>query len=127
MQYEIEWGGDPEDLTVNTFGRATVEGLNGWVHEVLTDRRYRPGIGVLVDHRRLDWTSMTSHDLRRRAGLFLRDDDRIGPTRAALVAGRPVDYGLMRMVVAYLGGRAAFHAEVFYSLDEARAWLRPDI
>jgi hypothetical protein len=126
MQYEIEWGGDPEHLTVITRGRATAEGLDAWVQEVLSDRRYRRGMGVLVDHRALDWTTMTTQDLRRRAGLFSRDDARIGPTRAALVAGRPVDYGLMRMVAAYLGERAAFHAEIFYSFDEAREWLRLD-
>jgi hypothetical protein len=124
MDYEIEWGGDPENVLVTTSGRATVEGLDAWVQEVLSDPRYRPGIRVLIDHQKLDWTSMTKDDLRRRARLLLRDKERIGWTRAALVTDRPVDYGLMRMIAGYLGERASFDTDIFYSFEKARDWLR---
>jgi hypothetical protein len=126
VDYEITWGGDPEDVSVTTSGRVTIEELDGWAQEVLADPRYRPGLRVLVDHRGSLWDHLTPDDLRRRSELVARDAERIGPHRnqIAMVASRPVDYGLGRMLEMMIEARTDVDFQVFYDIDDARAWLR---
>jgi hypothetical protein len=126
VEYEIRWGGDPEDICVVCSGPATVEELDAWVQEVIGDPRFRPELRVLVDHRRADWTGLSSDDLRRRADLLARDAERIGRQRVAWVTGRPIEMGLGRMLQAFTDTRTQLTGHYFDDIDEARAWLRGD-
>jgi len=82
VEYEITWGGDPEDATVTTSGTATLEGLDAWVQEGLSDPRYRSGMHILVDHRQLDWSGLSPANVQERIELFAR-------TRPAWIALAP--------------------------------------
>ncbi|MGZ4407704.1 MAG: STAS/SEC14 domain-containing protein [Gaiellaceae bacterium] len=123
MEYEIEWAGDAESLTVTTSGRVTVEALDEWVQTVLADSRYRSGVRILIDHRRSDWAHMTPKDAQRRVDLLARDAERIGSPRIAFVVSRKVDFGVARMMELYIGVRWQAVWRVFDDIDDARAWL----
>jgi hypothetical protein len=125
VEYEITWGGDPEDASVTTRGMVTIEGLNAWVQEVLADPRYRPGFRVLVDSRQLDWGSFSSEDVRKRIELFAKDAVRLGHAHIAVVARVPVDYGMLRMEQTYIKLHSELEIEmgVFLSFEDARRWL----
>lgn len=126
MEYELIWGGDPEDARVNTSGVATIEGLNAWVQEGLSDSRYRPGMRILVDHSQLDWGNMSLEDIYRRIELFARDAAYFGKACAAIVMRAPADYGIAKMEQAYIELRPELDIkiEVFFSIDDAREWMR---
>jgi len=126
VEYEIIWGGDPEDASVTTWGSATIEGLDTWVQEGLSDPRYRPGMRVLIDHSGLDWSELTPEDIHRRIELFVKDAGRTGHISAAVVMRAPVDYGIARMEQAFieLHPEVQIDLGVFFSVEEAREWLR---
>jgi len=126
VEHEIIWGGDPEDACVTTWGSATIEGLDAWAQEGLSDPRYRPGMRVLIDHSRLDWSELKPADIHRRIELFAKDAGRTGHISAAVVMRAPVDYGIARMEQAFieLHPEVQIDLGVFFSVEEARKWLR---
>ena len=124
MSYSFRWGGDPEDVYIETSGQATLEGLAAMTEEGLTDGRFRRDMKILTDHRALDWTTMNSADLRARAASFKVHMERLGDAHIAVVMARPVDYGMQRMMQAYLDdGRAVVDIDLFYTVEDARDWL----
>jgi hypothetical protein len=129
VEYEITWGGDPEDARITTWGTASIEGLDAWVHEGLSDARFRPGMHLLIDHRRLDWSGLSPQDVRDRIELFARDAAHLDSARAAVVMRAPVDFGIARMEQAYveLQPELNFELGVFLTIEDAREWLREQI
>src|SRR5690348_10733879 len=125
MKHHITWGGEAaEHVTVRTSGRASLEGLTAFTEEVLSDSRWRPGMRVLVDHCELDWSAMTSGDLRLRVDSLIRERERLGEAHIAIVMARSVNYGIGRVMQTFAdAGGARFDGEVFYTIGEARTWL----
>lgn len=123
MTWEIVFGGDPEDILVTTHGTATVEGLHAYAEETIAHPSFRPGARVILDETDLDWSAMSTSDLRRRTELVPGYLDRIGDVRLAIVSPHTVDVGIHRQMDAYAGG-FPFEWTIVRTLDEARAWLR---
>jgi hypothetical protein len=127
MEYTITWvDGDHEDLRIETSGPIDIEGLHGAVETALADPRWRPGLKILVDHSRATWHSLDPELVRLRAELIIGQADRIGEQRIAFVVGNRTDFGIARLLYAFLGAgdeRIRFRAEPFTSLAAARAWL----
>jgi hypothetical protein len=126
MEYEISWGGDPEDACVTSRGEASLEGFYAWAQEGLSDPRYREGMSVVVDHRELDWSHISLKDVQERIELFERDSPRFGRIRTAMVMRATVDFGLARMYQAYVELQPDLQIEigVFTSIEAAREWIR---
>lgn len=126
MEYEITWGGDPEDASVATRGTVALEGFDAWMQEGLSDPRYRDGMSIIVDHRELDWSDVSLKDVQERIELFRRNTKRVGRIRAAMVMRSTVDFGLARMYEAYVEMQPDLQIEigVFISIDDAREWIR---
>ena len=129
MEYEITWGGDPEDACVTTRGTVSIEGLDAWVQEGLSDPRYHAGMHILIDHRQLDWSELLPADVHKRIELFARSAARLDNARAAVVMRSPVDFGIARMEQAFISMHPELEIEigVFFSIEEAREWLRERI
>jgi len=124
MEWEVTWGGDPEDILVVTSGVVTVEGLRAMGEVVLLDARYQPGMLALLDHTLLDWSGITSSEIRRRAVDLPDIRTRIGTTRIASVVATTVAFGLLRML--QIISNDALDNAIFYTRDDARAWLREE-
>jgi hypothetical protein len=127
MEYAVRWVDDEaEDLRVETSGPIDVEGLHAAVEEALADPRWRSGLRILVDHSNATWHSLDPELVRRRAELLIGQAERIGEQRIAFVVGNRTDFGIARLLYAFLGegDRIRFQAEPFTSRAAARAWLR---
>jgi hypothetical protein len=127
--YEITWGGDPEDVCVTTWSTVSIEGLDAWVEEGLSDSRYRPGMHILIDHRQLDWGGLSPADMHERVELFARHAVRLDSARAAVVMRASVDFGMARMEQTYidLEPELGIAISIFLSIEDAREWLREQI
>jgi hypothetical protein len=127
MEYTIHWvEDDVEDLRIETSGPIDIEGLHAAVEETLTDSRWRSGLRILVDHTQATWHSLDPELVRRRAELIIGQAERIGEQRIAFVVGNRTDFGIARLLYAFLGegdDRIRFQAEPFTTLGAARAWL----
>jgi hypothetical protein len=109
--------GGPEDVLVETWGTASMEGLDAVVDGLLSDRRYLPGMAVLFDHSRLDWSALRPEDLVRRLHVALKRADLLGPSCIAVVAADP------RISDARLVRQDEPPWKAFAAVEDGRAWL----
>ncbi len=122
MEYTIEFGGEPQDVTVTTSGPATPEGLSGYIRDLVNDQRFRAGSFILADHSELDASHVTAADVREQSTMMSQLDDRIGASRVAIVVPSSLAYGYARMYQAHTT-ETQVDSQVFYTRTEALAWL----
>jgi hypothetical protein len=120
--YTIDFGGEPQDVTITTSGPANAEGLLGFVRDLVADPRYRPGMLILVDHLAVDPSTITGADIRAQAQTVVALDDQIGPSTVAIVVPNPLAFGYARMYELH-AAPAQLRSRVFYSRGEALEWL----
>ena len=102
--------------------RASVQGLIGFVTDLVASPRFRAGMAILVDHLLLDARPLTAADIKALAVAVVRLDDQIGPSRVAIVVPDPLTFGFARMYELY-AEPAQVRSRVFYSRNEALEWL----
>jgi hypothetical protein len=127
-RYALSWGGGPEDLLVVADGVATAQLVAEYTREALADERSRPGMLILVDYRKADLSQLTQADLDTRLTMMTRDATPLQGSKLAIVVGRAVDFGIMRMLhqrgdLVLESAGVDFERHVFESMEEARAWL----
>jgi hypothetical protein len=124
VEYSIEFGGDPQDLTITMSGRADVEAFGRVTAELVADPRFRAGLTILVDHSALDLTPLSDGDVPKATDALLERDWNFPPKAVAIVAPPTAhalefaERGVAHMSVLQRPRR------VFRSRDEALIWLR---
>jgi hypothetical protein len=127
MEYEIEWV-DPSLVICRTSGLASIEGYEAMMRALVSDPKFRPGIGLIVDHTNVDVSALTAADIEQVADLRARFAGNVAPRAAGIVGpGSPMRYGLGRMFEALVELQAGTDITLFETVEEAIAWLRgPD-
>jgi hypothetical protein len=124
MEYDITWGGDPEDICMTTRGVARVHDLDSMWRDAVTDPRWTEGMKVLLDHTRLDWSQLSASEIQERAELMKRLSHEIGYQQVAWVVEDSASLRVGRLMGFVMDWRVGFVARHFTSLEEARRWLR---
>jgi hypothetical protein len=123
MQFEFTWV-EPALVICRIFGSAETEDFATLEEAMISNPKFRPSMGRVIDIRELDVSSLSSGDIERFAELIadLKDDVRTG--RLALVAGSdsPLKFGFARMFEAFYQPRARVPIRVFDVFDDALAW-----
>jgi hypothetical protein len=123
MEFRIEFGGEPQDVTLTTSGRANADGFRQMNEELVSDPRFRPGMAILVDHSELDVSGLGPDDVEAIGASVIRLGDLIGPSPVAIVGADMMTVAVSRVSRAY-ASPAPLRARSFYGRDEALAWLR---
>jgi hypothetical protein len=124
VEYEVEWGGSPQDVTISFFGDASFSNAPAFTREFLEDERYRPGLKVLVDHTEPHTFKYSTGELRELIDRVVAMEGKIGGGYCAIVAPTPVVYGIMRIWEAELESATKARIRLFRSKEDAIAWLR---
>jgi hypothetical protein len=90
--------------------------------QAVSDERYRSGMNRLWDFRDSDLSALDSAAIAELAQYPMKFPGGINDVKVALLVGRKLEYGLTRMFEAY-STDLPFTVKVFYTLDEAEAWL----
>jgi hypothetical protein len=123
VDHRIEFGGEPQDVTVTTSGEADRAGFAAFNNALVTHPAFRPGMAVLIDHSDLDASLLTGADILAIADHLKRLEHRLGDGPMALVAPDAFAFGLARVSVR----QAQFERlepQTFASREEALDWLR---
>ena len=123
MEYTIEFGGSPQDVTLTSTGLGDAEGLVSLVRDLISNPRFRPGMLMLEDLSALDATGLTASDVRAQADSVIEFGQQFGPAKLAMIAPSTLVFGLARMWEAYIDSRTSIESRVFYSRAEAVDWL----
>ncbi|HWG55562.1 MAG TPA: hypothetical protein VNT58_03475 [Gaiellaceae bacterium] len=106
MEFRIDFGAPPADVTLVTAGRATLDGFERMIHTLVDDPRFRPGMVILVDHTDLDLNALTDDDIAGVAETTREVAETLQAALLVIVAPTIIGYGLSRRwqsLVADLG------------------------
>jgi hypothetical protein len=123
MEYTIEFGGDPQDVTITQRGAADLRSLQRFNAELMEDPRYRGGLLLLFENSDLDLSGLSDTELEQTAVDVIEQDWTASPRAVAIVALDPETHEREREIVAHLGGSRS-RRRVFSSREAAVAWLR---
>ena len=123
MRWTVELPGADGYGVVTTSGVFDAAGHERMVEDITTRPGWRPGMDVLFDHRALDFSEADLRAIYLASGNHLRNDERIGDGRAAVLVRSLHDYGRGRQFELLTEGRVSATMRVFMDEAEARDWL----
>ena len=121
----IETSIDPDRglITHVASGDVTPEEIARAADRTLADPDFEPGMDALVDLRDASLAALTSDDLRDMVRHARSRIPRRGSGfRAAWVAPRDLEFGLVRMLEVFMEDLPSEH-RLFRDINEARRWL----
>jgi len=111
-------------VRIDASGLVTLEDLLGGIEPMLGDPSFEAGMGQLIDLRSAHDTSLTHGEMRRLIEV-LNAEPRIHGSPVAVVATRPVLFGVARMYEALVEQSSSPPPiRVFDEMADALAWLR---
>jgi hypothetical protein len=123
MRHEIRFvEGQVADAHVTVGGEMTVEGNRAWLAELVGDPRWRPGMKTLVDGTALEPGRFFGSDVYAVAETTAGSEEAWGAGFSAVVVDDPSIYGLLRIWQAATAAMA-WSTDIFYTREEAEAWL----
>jgi hypothetical protein len=123
VDFTIEFGGEPQDVTITTSGVADTAGCLGLYTRLASDPRHRRGLLILADHSTLDTSELTDLDIERIAAAVSTSEWHAPPRAVAILVASPRAVDQARLAIAHMGGSRS-NRRVFTSHAEAVAWLR---
>jgi len=63
MEYQLEWGESPQDVTIRTSGTASAADGMDILRDLARDERYHPGLKILIDHSELQSVEYSPDEL----------------------------------------------------------------
>jgi hypothetical protein len=123
LEYTIDFGGSPQDVTVTVAGVATARAFHLYNEELTSDPRFRAGMTILVDATGLDTSELLAGGQLETAARPLAERDwEYPPLAVAVIAPDPATFEAMRLGQAHLGG-TGFRRRAFLTREDALAWL----
>jgi hypothetical protein len=122
MKFTIEFGGDPQDVTVTFSGVADLPGFRRYNEEITSDPRFRAGMMILVDASALDTSQMSSENIQAASEPISERDWNLPPRAVAIVAPDPRTFNDFLHARAHQGGSRS-RRRVFGSQEAALGWL----
>jgi hypothetical protein len=124
VEYEITWGGDPEDVCFTTSGVGSLADARAMFEEALADSRWRPGMRVLFDHTQTDWASLPPQELVELPRLLQSLGPEFGAGKMAAAVRDAESFRANRLMANQLDREVPWLGQVCSSVAEAREWLR---
>jgi hypothetical protein len=123
VEYAIEFGGDPQDVTITQRGAADLRTLRQFNAELMGHPRYRGGMLILFENSSLDLSGLSDIELEQTAIDVIEREWNASPRAVAIIALDPETHARERQIVAHLGGSRS-RRRIFTSREAAVAWLR---
>jgi len=122
VNYSLEFGGDPQDLTMTLTGALDARSIRAFVEDLISHPEYRAGMLILADISGLNTSGVSLEEYESVSAVISGRDDRFPAKAIAIVAppGRTYDDAMQHR--AYVGGSKSGR-EVFRSRADAAAWL----
>ena len=123
MHWTMEPPGAHDFAIVTTSGTFNVSDHLRMIEDIVGRPDWRPGTDVLFDHRNLSFDDANLRAMYEAATNHLRNDNRIGDGKAAVLMRSSNDYGRGRQFEMLTDGRISATLRVFLDRDEALEWL----
>jgi hypothetical protein len=122
MNYSLDFGGSPQDLTMTLAGAIDAPSIRTFIEEMMAHPEYRAGMRILVDLSELDTSTITQEQYEGLGDAISGRDHRFPSKAIAIVAPAGRTFADAVRHRAYVGGSKSGR-EVFHSRADATAWL----
>ncbi len=122
MDFTIEFGGDPQDVTITLSGVASPEGFLRFNEARLSDQRFREGLLILLDASALDTSQVTESMFQAAVEPMIERERLYPPLGLAILAPDEQTFRDAILTRAHLGGSSSRRG-VFGSREAALTWL----
>lgn len=122
MNYSLEFGGAPQDLTMTLTGAVDTQSIRTFVVDLVANPEYRAEMLILVDLSGLDTSTITEAEYESVSDVISGRDHRFPAKAIAIVAPGARTFADAVRHRAYVGGSKS-HREVFRNREDATAWL----
>jgi hypothetical protein len=122
MKFTIEFGGDPQDVTVTFSGVADLPGFRRYNDTLASDPRFRAGMMILVEASALDTSQMSSESVQAASEPVSERDWHHPPRAVAIVAPDRRTFDDFGYARAHQGGSRS-RRRIFRSREAALDWL----
>jgi hypothetical protein len=123
MKFEINFDNMPEYVLIRTDGEASAHDFDDLLTKLVDSPGWIAGTSQLVDHRKLIMEKLASDDVKRIKNIVKKHSKEMGNGRCAFVVKDALAFGISRMY-ELIGGESHLELKIFYSMDEAVAWLK---
>ena len=123
MHWTVEPPGADEYAIVTTSGTFSVADHLRMIDDIVGSAWWRPGTDVLFDHRGFNFGEADLRAMYEASSNHLRNDDRIGSGKAAILVRSLSDFGRGRQFEQLTEGRVSATMHIFLNEAEARGWL----
>ena len=124
MKFEINFDNMPEYVLIRTDGEALVSDFDDMLTKLIDSPKWVTGTDQIVDHRKLVGDNLTSNATVRIKNIVKKHSKKMGEGRCAFVVKDTLGFGNARMYELIGGDTIHLEVGVFYSIDEAVAWLK---
>ncbi|GMV82989.1 MAG: hypothetical protein AMXMBFR7_41730 [Planctomycetota bacterium] len=123
MEWSITYRPDQPFVRIVTHGSFKPEDQRRMIEAILASPFWQPGMHTLFDHRDLDFRGTDYAGMMQARGNHLRNNERIGDGKAALLMGTMDAFGVARQFEMLSEGQVLARLRVFKDEAEALAWL----
>jgi hypothetical protein len=124
MKFEINFDNMPEYVLIRTDGEALVSDFDDMLTKLIDSPKWVTGTDQIVDHRKLVGDNLTSNATVRIKNIVKKHSKKMGEGRCAFVVKDTLGFGNARMYELIGGETIHLEVGVFYTIDEAVAWLK---
>jgi hypothetical protein len=123
MELQIDNGKNTAYIKLS--GQLDKQNILNAFESAVADADYRSGMNRLWDFRMADLSALEPSTIMEMSRHSAKYPEGVKDVKVALVAERDLEYGLSRMFAAY-SMHEHVTVSVFYTIDEAEAWLAGD-
>ena len=124
MEFEIMFDHMPEYVLIRTYGEASAQGFDNLLTTLVNSPEWVVGTRQLVDHRKLSAKHLTNDDMQKIEIISKKYGEQLGGGHVAFVVSNKVSFGMIRMYELLGGEKIHNEIRIFYSINEAAAWLK---
>jgi len=124
MEFEIMFDHMPEYVLIRTYGEASAHGFDDLLTTLVNSPEWVTGNRQLVDHRKLSAEHLTNDDIQKIESISKKYGEQLAGGHVAFVVSDTVSFGMVRMYEMLGGENTHSKIRVFYSINEAAAWLK---
>ena len=126
MNWSVEFGGSPHDVTVTASGEALADDFRPLFNALCHDARFESGMLILLDLTAIDLELAPQASMAELGNQLASLSDRCEGCALAIVCEAPLEFSLLR--AADLGSAAGWmRVWVACSADEATTWLESQL
>ncbi len=124
MEYKIKFKPELSAVYIHGVGEVSRKGIRDFHYEYLNDKRWEPGMNVIIDFRELSFKKFKPTDIQFIKDLVVGSREQIGNGKMAIIISSVNDFGLARMWEMKTESFVDFSVTVFFTREDALEWIK---